>query len=1413
MQMIYVVELEKTGDGRPRIAGPQSSGVYRLNIVDCVRFKFYSSCGSSVYLFNISDQLVAELTGRRDSADDPYLVTDEWKPVVPGPINLRFTGTPLPLDSYFQADDTVVVNPTVRTSELRMLTVMPRRLGPLINWESSLEVLAVSMGYNAVHFTPCQPSGASHSSYSIRDVLDVDELLFPLEQTDSSERWDRLKSTLNKIQGVEKITDVVLNHAGSCDSWATRTPEATYCLAECPYLIGPADLDTRLAEFGESHPEYLGMDSENILRECMYRIRVVLEKFDFSAYFELDIQGSVDLWHNSREPKPTVPGLWQALQQCGTARGFKIKIDLRSQCADIVAVWRELHAIQRILAEAARQCFNSAFEAIESTNRYERLVARKLDGPLIPKYFTKLPSGDLAANNGWVINWPAGIDFASPGHHLVFMRRHVVAWGDCLKLRYGKDAIIWNVMEEYCRRIARTFDGVRLDNCHSTPISVLRRLMGVMRAENPEMIVMAELFTGEAVNDEIYEASVGIDLLVKEAMQISSCEELMSKLWRCGNRSVGELTDGGKRLLKTKASAIIYDATHDNKTCYEKFGSFRQALPLAAACAAAPCAYGSSVGFDSLATSMPSVVSKEVRTRVGDFSLLLENKELHGIMLRGYEDSRAVSVFGSWDDWEEGLDLERISDGWILPQKTARNLDLVSGKTEYKFFVTQCGWVTCDSVGLIRSAGGFVNNLYGTTGRFCDAKRELLKLHAMSGADFFSEIINGVIVAKRLDETGAGYVYLVNLGPNEDAKIELKLESEIDSLVLAMSLCQAPNSASEEIQSLTMTRFEGQIVHHWSLDALNLETIDDENLSTYKLTVPEFGVVVLKMKPNEQVERLSLVSDPPLDELQQPSDNSFALFACEAEEPVYDIPGMGKLVFAGFAGPVHAIQRFGSSEQFLASPLAENIRAGDWLFDFTVGRLQQRFPRLYSWFSTQVRPHYVASPSGLKPKFFARIFQEIVYMNIVKKLGFKEGISDLETSLRLASLQFTAHKSVAAGLPHFASGYMRCWGRDTFIAFPGLFLTTGRFSDAKNILIAFARVVRHGLIPNLFDDGLNPRYNSRDACWCFLNALRRYIEVSGDRDILTESVKLKYPGRAFSNTWIQIEGDSCSLITVVEGILMSHYKGIDFVEENAGPKIDEYMTERGFRVTVRVDDSGLVVGGNEWNCGTWMDKMGSAEGVNRGIPATSRFGANIEINGLALAVLKFFKDKVNGAVSSQISQWYSLLASSWDRAFWNEHTGWYSDTVHGDPKGGKLRPNGLVALSQIPMEAIDVLHAKNYIEKCEESLLGPIGMRTLAAEDPDYNGWYDNSDSTCGYNYHNGPEWVWLTGHYLIAAKRFGAGDTNAVIERLDAFVKKNSGPWMSLPELTNANGAFCRDSCPSQAWSVCCVLEALGQK
>ena len=88
-----------------------------------------------------------------------------------------------------------------------------------------------------------------------------------------------------------------------------------------------------------------------------------------------------------------------------------------------------------------------------------------------------------------------------------------------------------------------------------------------------------------------------------------------------------------------------------------------------------------------------------------------------------------------------------------------------------------------------------------------------------------------------------------------------------------------------------------------------------------------------------------------------------------------------------------------------------------------------------------------------------------------------------------------------------------------------------------------------------------------------------------------------------------------------------------------------------------------------------------------------------------------------------------------------------------------------------------------------------------------------------GFNYHNGPEWLWLTGYYL-RAKLFWAKkqDDPLVLKQTKKHLKEifarlsdliQSSEWKGLPELTNAHGSPCPHSCEVQAWTSATLLEA----
>lgn len=201
--------------------------------------------------------------------------------------------------------------------------------------------------------------------------------------------------------------------------------------------------------------------------------------------------------------------------------------------------------------------------------------------------------------------------------------------------------------------------------------------------------------------------------------------------------------------------------------------------------------------------------------------------------------------------------------------------------------------------------------------------------------------------------------------------------------------------------------------------------------------------------------------------------------------------GINEFVYCGLYGVIPIIQQL-VKYNILTHPLLENLRQGNWLMDYLINRLSTH-PSLFplQQLLAEEFEYIKQCPRNTRPVKFCRFM--IVLDSLLKQFfSHRFSLENSHPSLVVATLQFTTRlptdsiTMITAGFPHFATGIMRNWGRDTFIAAPGILLQTHRFSEMKEILLDYGSLARHGLICNLYGNRENPRYNSRDATWWWL---------------------------------------------------------------------------------------------------------------------------------------------------------------------------------------------------------------------------------------------------------------------------------------------------------------------------------------
>ena len=369
------------------------------------------------------------------------------------------------------------------------------------------------------------------------------------------------------------------------------------------------------------------------------------------------------------------------------------------------------------------------------------------------------------------------------------------------------------------------------------------------------------------------------------------------------------------------------------------------------------------------------------------------------------------------------------------------------------------------------------------------------------------------------------------------------------------------------------------------------------------------------------------------------------------------------------------------------------------------------------------------------------------------------GTSRLVRSANAYVVQRGGGKTIIAGYPWFTD-----WGRDTFIAMRGLCLTTGRLEDARDILMQWATTVSAGMLPNRFTDaGESPEYNAVDASLWFIVAVHDFLGAAGAR------------------RWPLSATDLHILRGAVDAIL------------------DGYM--RGTRYGIRCDADGLLAAGEPGRQLTWMDaRIGDWV-------VTPRIGKPVEVQALWLNALK-----IGSELSPRRLTAFTKGTREFQARFWSEARGHLYDVVDVDHRAGvvdaSFRPNQVLAVGGLPFPLLTGTRARRVIDAVEARLLTPMGLRTLAPDDPAYVPHHRGSARDRDAAYHQGTVWPWLIGPFAEAWVRVRGNTAEAKREARARFLAPllrhlDEAGLGHISEIADGDPPHTPRGCPFQAWSL----------
>ncbi|MDR0418937.1 MAG: amylo-alpha-1,6-glucosidase [Prevotellaceae bacterium] len=408
---------------------------------------------------------------------------------------------------------------------------------------------------------------------------------------------------------------------------------------------------------------------------------------------------------------------------------------------------------------------------------------------------------------------------------------------------------------------------------------------------------------------------------------------------------------------------------------------------------------------------------------------------------------------------------------------------------------------------------------------------------------------------------------------------------------------------------------------------------------------------------------------------------------------------------------------------------------------------------------------------------FSAALKEVAIAGMSRKfdaeLGNRPEKKSFKACLKNSADQFIVRRGkdteVVAGYPWFGR-----WGRDTFIALPGITLSavnsSGQSDEAKklktckDVLDTMSREMKGGLFPNIGKDD-KASFNSVDAPMWYFWAIQQYEEYTGNREEVWKSYGKK-----------------------MKEILEAFRRGTG---------------------NVSVHDNGLVWAEEFGKALTWMDAIAD------GTPVTPRSGYQVEINALwynaicyTLELAEEFKDTKFVKTWKDVPQ---LIKDNYKHTFWVEENKCLADFVNREGQNTYVRPNQVFATS-LKYSPISEGRKKSVLEVVTSELLTTRGLRTLTPKNHEYVGHYEGDQKTRDRAYHQGTVWPWLIGHYIEGnLKLYGKAFVSKAKWIMEQFEEDIADYGISsIAEVYDGDPPHRQGGCISQAWSVGEVLRAI---